>query len=118
MSPNLFPRITFHCLCLVVFLGALGESAGAAPALFKLSPASSAAVKSTAGTSDVAVVARQGVEVDAALLAGTRTGDALALDLPGGLSVEGIVRDVHTNDRGARVYSGTIRDRDDPPDAV
>ncbi len=85
-------------------------SAVASPALFKLSAASSARAESRP---QPAVVSRQGVEIDEALLARTRPGEVLQFDLPGGLTVEGSVGDVHTNSRGARVYVGSIRGRED-----
>lgn len=92
----------------LIALSSVGTAA-ASPALFKLSAAPVADAKSQAET---AVVSRRSVEVDETLLARTRPGESLQLDLPGGLTVDGNVADVHTNSRGARVYSGTIRDRD------
>ena len=92
-----------------IFALSTAGTATASPALFKLSASMTAR---TEGQSEAAIVSRQGVEIDEALLARIRPGEWIQLDLPGDLTVEGKVTDVHTNARGARVYSGTIRDRD------
>ena len=99
-------RLAF-LLGIIAFLPA--ATAEASLALFKLSATTAARTESR---SESAVVSRQGVEIDEALLARTRPGESLQFDLPGGLTVEGNVGDVYTNTRGARVYAGTIRGRD------